>query len=389
MRLAVIVEDRIAELAAKGEVLDGYFNPAGAFGHVTVVSLFEAEIPPAALSRLCTPATAEAMPAGLDRRALLLRSFGLRPDALARALAPLAARVAAAAPDLVRAYGDGLTVVAAAAVSARAGVPYVASLHMTPDRAAQARLLPWRDRLWRGLLRPAASPALAGAAGLMAVYSPIVDSLPPALRERTWVLPNVVGVTARIPRTAAADGARLRVLWVSRQIAGRDPRPVIAALAQVPAAELTLVGDGRLHAPARALAARLGLGERIRFVASLDNRSLCARLGEYDVLAAHTLYREMPKSVMEAALAGLPLVLNRDPSAAVAEYAGLPVIWVDGTAESYGLALARLAARPRERLDLGAEIADQAWQRWDPSRIARGTADFMVGVARGGAGASV
>ena len=389
MRLAVVIEDRIAELAAKGEVLDGYFNPVGAFGHITVISLFESAVPPAALARFCAPIMGVAIAGGLDRKALVLRTFGLRPRALGRALAPLAARVAATAPDLVRAYGDGLAVVAAAAVAARAGVPYVASLHTTPDRAAQARLLPWRDRLWRGLLLPAAAPALAGAAGLMAVYSPIVDALPPALRDRARVLPNVVGVTARIPRTVRADDARLRVLWVSRQIAGRDPRPVIAALAQVPAAELTLVGDGPLHAPARALALHLGLSDRVRFVASLDNRSLCARLGDYDVLAAHTLYREMPKSVVEAALAGLPLVLNRDPSSAVAEYAGLPVAWVDGSAESYARALARLAAGPSERLDLGAEIADQAWRRWNPSRIARATADYMVGIAGGESGARV
>ncbi|MGE0254614.1 MAG: glycosyltransferase [Alphaproteobacteria bacterium] len=388
MRLAVVVEDRIGEIAAKGELLDGYFNPAAAFSQVTVVSLFESSVPAVALARLCAPARAVALAAGLDRATLLARTAGMRPRRLAHALRPVAEAAAQTVPDLVRAYGDGLAVVAAAAIAGRAGVPFVASLHTTPDPRARTRLRPWRDRLWRHLLRPAADKALASAAGLMPVYSPILDYLPPSLRARATVLPNVVGVTSRPAARPGRRDGRLRVLWAGRLIPGRDPRPLIASLAHVPQVDLTLVGDGPLRGPARVLAEHLGLTDRVRFVAALGNPQFCAALGQYDVLAAHTLYREMPKTVMEAALAGLPLVINRDPSATVAEYAGLPVVWVDETAESYGHALARLAAAPTECLDLGAGMADQAWTRWNPSRIADATADYMLGMAgrQGGAG---
>lgn len=387
MKLAVVIEDRIGDLAAKGELLDGYFNPAGAFTPIVVVSLFESAIPETAVARLCAPASVISLPAGLDRGTLLARTAGLRPRALAHALSPLATAAAATSPDLVRAYGDGLAVVAAAAIAARAGVPFVASLHTTPNPRIEARLLPWRDRLWRHLLRSSARLALAAAARLLPVYSPIVEALPPELRAKACVLPNVVGVSTRPVRPAGEAGSPLRILWVSRQIPGRDPRSVIAALALVPSATLTLVGDGPLHAPARALAAASGLDRRIRFIQSLDNSDVCRQLGDHDVFAAYTQYREMPKSVMEAALAGLPVVLNRDPSETVAEYAGLPVVWVDGTAESYGHAFAGLYLKPTERFDLGAQIADLAWQRWNPSRVARATADLMIGVAAGEAGA--
>ena len=84
----------------------------------------------------------------------------------------------------------------------------------------------------------------------MAVFASIRDYLPPYIAARTVVVPNVVGVNAP-PTISTQSGAPMRALWLGRQMPGRDPRPIIAALKVTPNVELTLIGDGRLHDAAR------------------------------------------------------------------------------------------------------------------------------------------
>jgi len=79
MHLMVVLEDRISEWDAKGEILDGYFNPAGAFDSVTVLGLVDDRPDEATIARLCAPARHRYLNAGIDRRELMFATFGLRP----------------------------------------------------------------------------------------------------------------------------------------------------------------------------------------------------------------------------------------------------------------------------------------------------------------------
>lgn len=377
MHLMVVIEDRISEWAAKGEVLEGYFNPAAAFSDITVLSLVADAPDRTVVETLCAPANPRFHSVDINRRELVLRTAGLRPGRLKSYLGKALSPLGHDRPDVIRAYGDGLAAAAASVVAARDGVPFLVSLHTTPDPNIQARFFGWRDRFWRRCLAASVADALRASDALMAVYAPILDFLPPDLARKTRVVPNVVDVPSRPPRRIP-DRRPLKALWVSRQMPGRDPRPVIAALQSLNEVELTLVGDGPLHAAAIRTAHMHDVETRVRFVRAVANHELCQTLPDYDVLVTQSDFRETPKSVMEAALSGLPVIVNRHPAEASKEYADLPVILVDGGAESYAAALRDLARDDGLRQRLSQQTEEAAWRIWDPTASGRAAAQLLI-----------
>ena len=380
MHLMVVLEDRISEWETKGEILDGYFNPAGAFDTVTVLGLIDDQPADATIARLCAPAEPRYINAGIDRRGLMALSFGLRPRRLTSLLSRLAGYVGSDAPDVLRAYGDGLAAVAAAVIGRTAQIPYAVSVHTTFDPQIQSKYLGARDKLWRRLLMPSVHQALRDAGSVMAVYAPIRDYLPPDIAERTVVVPNVVGVTVR-PTVNERSGAPMRALWLGRQMPGRDPRPIIAGLKVTPNVEMTLIGDGPLHDAARRTAEDNDLGRRTTFIRAMENHELCASLPRYDVLVVNSAFREMPKTVMEAALSGLPVIVNRLPAAESPEYLDLPVVFVDANAGAFASALRDMESNSRKRIAIARETQDAAWRAWNPDRVAAQTADILRALA--------
>ncbi|HCP00628.1 MAG: hypothetical protein CL573_06475 [Alphaproteobacteria bacterium] len=381
MHLMVILEDRISEWESKGEILEGYFNPAGAFETVTVFGLVADQPDVATLERLCAPACHQYINAGIDRRYLMLSTAGLRPELLFRRLRRLTPLVPLSRPDVIRGYGDGLAAVAAAAVSHETGTPFAVSVHMTADVEIQARYLGAPDRLWRRFLRSAVNRSFQGAGSVMAAYAPILEYLPPSVTDKAIVVPNVVGISPRPELQTRREGP-MRALWLGRQMPGRDPRPILEALDILPTVHLTLIGDGPLHDVARRCATHLA--DRTRFVRAMDNRKLCASLGDYDVLVVNSGFREMPKTVMEAALAGLPIIVNRLPAVESLEYSRLPVVFVDPNSGSYASALRYMEDNPQNLEAKRRETQDAAWQLWDPQKVATKTADVLRSLAMKG-----
>ncbi|NBT30016.1 MAG: glycosyltransferase, partial [Gammaproteobacteria bacterium] len=167
-----------------------------------------------------------------------------------------------------------------------------------------------------------------------------------------------------------------------RHIPGRDAKPLLEALTLIPNVELTLFGEGPLLEATIRYAKSRGVNDRVRFVPSIENWRLCASLPEFDVLLVNSAYREMPKSVMEAALSGLPVVANLFPAADSPEYASIPAILVEGSPRSYAIALEQLAKNARSRNELAIRTLDAAWMQWDPATVARLSADLLIGLAR-------
>lgn len=84
----------------------------------------------------------------------------------------------------------------------------------------------------------------------------------------------------------------------------------IAALAQLPNASLTLVGDGAERARLEALAHRLGLAERVRFLGARPHAALPALIAEADVMVLPTASEGLANVWVEALACGVPVVTS-------------------------------------------------------------------------------
>lgn len=195
-------------------------------------------------------------------RTLLLNRLLLRnlPQRQASWLLP---QLAATAPDLVHAH-FGHVAAAAAPAARRLGLPLIASFHGT-DATSYPRHQRWARRSYRELFSTVEcvivpSRFLAGKL-LDAGYLGRVEIVPAGLR-----LERLPFADARAPQ----PGEPARLLLVARQwpVKGTDVllRALPAVAARVPEVRLDVIGYGEELEQNAALARRLGIAERVRFL---------------------------------------------------------------------------------------------------------------------------
>jgi glycosyltransferase involved in cell wall biosynthesis len=166
----------------------------------------------------------------------------------------------------------------------------------------------------------------------------------------------------------------VRLLSVGRQVAGKDPEPIIRALAKVPEAELTLIGDGEYHERLSLVARACGVEDRVIMRRSVPNHLLCRLLPEFDLLVCRSDYWELSKVLLEAMLTGLPVVVNRRPGRPVPELSEAFVRLTDGTPEGYAQAIRHLIRDGAERERVGRAAAAHAHAHWAPRDMEAKTA---------------
>lgn len=117
------------------------------------------------------------------------------------------------------------------------------------------------------------------------------------------------------PVDRAAQKARLAIegpllVTPGALIPIKGQRLAIEALAQLPDATLLIVGDGPDRKPLEALAARLGLGERVRFSGARPHAELPALLGAADALVLASEREGLANVWLEALACGTPLIIS-------------------------------------------------------------------------------
>ncbi len=124
---------------------------------------------------------------------------------------------------------------------------------------------------------------------------------------RLRVIPNGVRDVPESLR-ASPPGGSPRIVSVARFEPPKDHATLLEALALLPGLEwqLDLVGDGPGESAARARAARLGLSGRVRFLGAQE--VVAAVLSRAHIFALASLSEALPRSLLEAMCAGLPVV---------------------------------------------------------------------------------
>lgn len=307
-RLGTFVARSLEALAAGGDWQVTVINPIG--------------VPPLALGRY--RARAEAAVSGQERGLMVHRpTFPLipklggraNPALIASSIMPLIHRLHASTPfalvDAQFFYPDGPAAARIAAalglplsIKARGGdihywgaQPYAAKAMLRAARQASgllavsealaedmAALGMNRDKItihYTGLdrdrFRPLGHPLLRRRLG---------EQLGIALPERA---PLLAGVGALIPRK------------------GHDL--TIAALTQLPDAQLLIVGEGEEHKRLEALAARLGVRERVHLLGAVDHDLLPVILSAADAMVLPSASEGIANAWIEALACGTPLVI--------------------------------------------------------------------------------
>ena len=370
LRLMVIVPDRLSEIVRKGEVTARYYNPGDLFSEVHLVMTNDDTPDPAAVQPMAGSARLflHNLPAG---KTLFVRSLGWRPWLLKgwtdRAVA-LAARIK---PDLIRCHGNGLNAFAARAIRKELGVPYVVSLHGNPDidyyRGRLGRT--WTQKLLGRAIEAIEILGIKDADMVLPVYSPIISYLEKHGITRHQVVYNVVGQGSSPKSDYRLDRGNVRAMCVGRQeTLQKDPKHILEAIAGLPDVHLTLIGDGDLHDVLVAQAKRLGISDRVRFIRRMPNADVLKKMAHADIYVYASINYEISKTCIEAALTGLPVILNDRNGDPARELVGGHFLLVPDTCEGYREAIQRVINDDDFRENLGRKARRHAMENWAPEK---------------------
>lgn len=127
-------------------------------------------------------------------------------------------------------------------------------------------------------------------------------------RSRFTVIHNGMKDVPAELRAVPHPGEPVKAVMVARFAAPKDHVSLLKAIALVPDLHLDLIGDGPDEAPMKALAAELGVTDRVRF---LGRRSdVAEQLARAHVFVLSSKSEAFPYSTLEAMRAGLPVVVS-------------------------------------------------------------------------------
>jgi len=300
-----------------------------------------------------------------------LAVLGFLPWSTAEAVIKLTDWLRLKKPEVVHIWQDGL-VYAAGLAALLAGVPrIVLSGRSSPPPDRRENYLIEYDVIYRSLLR---APGVRLSVNSRHAADRYAEWLG-IDREQIMVVPNGVNVqsaigdsgsaaafesfAARTGKTALTLGAVMRMDEVKRPLAWIDA--AAALLDQVPGARCIIVGDGPFRIKAERRAEALGIAERCLFVGR--STSVGFWLSKMDMLMLLSAHEGLPNALIEAQLAGVPVITTPAGGAPEALIAGRTGLVLSPKASPHEIAglIAGLTAQPDRLREMGA--AAQAWAR--------------------------
>ena len=363
----MIIPDRLSELISKGEITARYYNPGGLFNEVHILMTND-DVPDKALLQETVGQAhlhLHNIPSGKD---LFLKSLGWRPALLsgwARRGVNMARQIK---PSLIRCHGNHLNGFLAAEIKKVLGVPYVISIHTNPDENRKYWCFDWREKCLNYAAKSIEEVAIKYADVIIPVYKSICSYLKYLDNKKIEIIHNVVNSKFLKKKSNYSLHSPVKIISVGRLIPGKCPDNIIRSIKDLDV-ELTIVGDGPLRPYLENVARSAGTSEQIKFIPSFSNDKLCSILRNYDIFAMHSEYHGIPKTLLEASLTGLPIIVSKIDVELVPELGGDWLMLVENDADGYREALQKLIVDHTFRKGLGQRAFIQAHKHWEPTKM--------------------
>ncbi len=184
---------------------------------------------------------------------------------------------------------------------------------------------------------------------------------------------------ARLRAELGTPPDRLVIVIIARLVHAKGYPELLAAMRTLPDAELWVVGERLANEHGRDLAplfAASGLGTRLKMLGYREDTP--AILAAADIFALPSHFEGLPMVVIEAMLAGLPVVATDIPGTREQVLEGITGLLVPrGKSEPLAAALAELAADPARRAAMGAAGRARAIECYDETKVLARTLDLL------------
>ena len=379
-RLLVIIPDDLNKLAAKGEITERYYNPDDYFEEVEIISLSDNQ--PADYQRLRITVGSADLSLSAVSRPPAVTTLGWNRRLLANWIAGALDRIKAR-PDLIRIYGLHLNGLLAVESKRRFNVPLVASVHEVGDRYKKLEISACRNPFQKALLflyslrsRQIARQTLRNCDEVICVYHSICDYV----RRLSYNNPRLIynAVSAHVPpKKSYGLNSPPRLLNVGRQTPGiKEPANILRAIKGLNV-KLDIIGHGPAHEHLLKTADKAGVADRVNFISFQPNEKIVQDMQHYYIYVYQYNNWEISKSVLEAMLCGLPIVLNQKEDHPVQEFLCADhLLAVPDTPADYRAAIQRLLENDSLREDLGNRARSFARENYDPQTMEKKVASL-------------
>ena len=294
--------------------------------------------------------------------------------------------------DVVHAH-DWLVAPATVAVADVTGLPVVTTVHATEHGRHQGHL-PGDRNHWihqvEWWLAARSTRVITCSAFMRDQVQQLFDLDP----DRLEVVPNGVDAARFVVASPVAAAARrdlarpdeVLVAYAGRLEWEKGVQDLLAAVPLVTATRgpvtLAIAGDGSQRASLEALAAHLGIADRVRFLGFMPPDRVATLYAAADVVAAPSLYEPFGMVAIEALAAGTPVVVGDTGGLAELVAAGMGTGVPPGDPEALASAISTLADDPGAARAMVARgrtaLADHDWPT-----IADATGAILAAAAAG------
>ncbi len=372
-KLLVIIGDRLSELYRKGELTNCYYNPGELFKEVHILMTNDDKPDIRTIQQAVGGAKLYLHNLPADKN-LFMNSFGWQPFLMKKWIRKGVAFARDIQPDLIRTHSSFLEGYLAKEIKIALGVPYIISIHGLWDRGY---LMSFKEKAIKVFRNKLERSSLSSADGVIAVYKPIFERAKQYNPGNTQLIYNIVGNGAVERKSSYAINGRPRLITVNRQMKGKNPENIIRAIRDIGCYYL-IIGDGEYHKYLKHLAKKLNCSGEIDFVKSIPNDKLCAMLKDFDLMVSNCGYSGISKGVLEAALAGLPVVLNKQRKPVSADIEGGWVLLCEDNTDSYRKAILTMLADEPIRKEYGMRAYNYAKNNFDPPAMEEKTVNMYL-----------
>ena len=368
-KLMLILDDYLTNIVHKGEVVANYYNPGNIFNEVHIILINNDYISENSfefneIQKMV--GTAKLFIYNFPKPSFF-KTFGwnIFMGVWYHKALKLAEEIE---PDVVRTYNNFLDAYLAYIIKNNMKIPYIISLH----DSTRFGMLDFKGKLKLLVLNSKINLCMKNANKIIAVYYSIFDYANQYNDKVTHLLYNSVNVKF-ISRKVDYDidcENKLHLLNINRQIKGKNPKNIIKAISNLNC-DLTIIGDGALHIDLIKIADKNTSG-KVFFIKNIPNNILCSRLFNYDLLVSNCDYVGISKSIIEAAWAGLPIIINKQIGN-MKDFEGNWVYICEDTEDSYRDAILEFANSKKLREEYGKRAYEHAKKYFDAETIKKET----------------
>ncbi len=366
-KLLVIIPDRLSVLIQKGEVVSRYYNPCDLFDEVHIMMTND-DMPDPILVQPMAGRAKLYLHNCVQPTHFFRNTLGWQLSLIDNWVSTVLDKVQEIRPHLIRIHNNFLEGYLAARIKQKFHIPYVISLHgaWNVDDLGTFKL-----KIYRFFRKKLEKIALENADTVICVYSSILEYAKSHGAKNICLIHNFVGMDYIKAKQSWDFKSPIKIITVNRQLPEKNPENIIKAISLLPYnIEYIVVGDGVLHNYLKELAKALGIDKQIKFFKHMPNSQVCKLYSQCDFMVSNCHYKGISKTIIEAGLSGLPIILNSyHDGYNLLEYQGDWIYECADTPEGYAKALKELIENNIKREFLGKQALKVTQQIFSPLEL--------------------